>query len=80
MAKAKNSDDLNLIIAEQLDILAGGKASQDDYKRADSIANLIGKQLKKDGLRLAYFEQQKKTPSRIEALESVEKPETPKKR
>jgi hypothetical protein len=70
MVKAKNSDDINEIIAEQLDTISRTKATGDDFKRADSIANLIGKQLKKDSLRLAYFEQQKKVPPKIETFES----------
>jgi hypothetical protein len=69
MAKAKNSDDINEIIAEQLDKLSSGRATADDYKKADVIAKLLGKQLKKDGLRLLYFEKQKKTPPVIATFE-----------
>jgi hypothetical protein len=70
MTKAKSSDDFDRIISEQLDILASGKATSEDCKRADSIANMIGKQFKKDGLRLVYFEKQKKIPPRIDCFES----------
>ena len=73
MAKVKNSDDIDAIIAEQLDIFAGGKATEEDVKRADSIAKLIGKQLKKDSLRLAYFRDQKKAPPRIVTFEGAKK-------
>jgi hypothetical protein len=72
MAKAKNSDDLNEIIAEQLDILSSGKATAEDRQKANSIAGLIGKQLKKDAVRLAYYTQRKVVPPRIEAFESRE--------
>jgi hypothetical protein len=71
MAKAKTSDDLDGIISEQMDIVSSGKANEEDYKKADIIAKLIGKQLKKDSLRLAYFTAQKKVPPRIESLESA---------
>jgi hypothetical protein len=69
MAKAKTSDDIDEIIAEQLDIFAGGKATEEDIKHAETIAKLIGKQLKKDSLRLSYFAMQKKMPPVIAALE-----------
>jgi hypothetical protein len=72
MVKAKNSDDLNGIIAEQLDILSSGKATQEDCQRANAINGIIGKQLKKDGLRLAYYAQRKVMPPVIEAFESRE--------
>jgi hypothetical protein len=71
VAKAVTSDDLNSIIAEQLDSVGKKTATDDDYRRADAIAKLIGKQLKKDSLRLAYFTAQKKTPPRIDSLESA---------
>jgi hypothetical protein len=73
MMKAKTSDDFDRIIAEQLDILASGKATSEDCKRADSIANMIGKQFKKDGLRLVYFVKQKKIPPHIDCFESSTK-------
>jgi hypothetical protein len=69
MTKAKTSDDIDTIISEQLDIIAGGKATEEDRKRAETIAKLIGKQLKKDSLRLSYYGMQKKAPPRIAALE-----------
>jgi hypothetical protein len=69
MAKAKNSDDLNEIIAEQLDILSSGKATSEDCQKANAINGIIGKQLKKDGLRLAYYAQRKVMPPLIEAFE-----------
>jgi hypothetical protein len=71
MAKVVTSDDLNSIIAEQLDIVGKKTATDDDYRRADTISKLIGKQLKKDSLRLAYFTAQKKVPPRIDSLESA---------
>jgi hypothetical protein len=73
MAKIKNSDDIDTIISEQLDVLAGGKATDEDLKRATIIAQLIGKQLKKDSLRLAYFGMQKKSPPKIAAFEGGKK-------
>jgi hypothetical protein len=69
MAKAKNSDDLDEIIAAQMDKLSSGKVAEEDLKKADIIAKLIGKQLKKDSLRLSYFGMQKKAPPKIESLE-----------
>jgi hypothetical protein len=69
MAKVKNSDDIDAIISEQLDIFAGGKATEEDLKRAETIAKLIGKQLKKDSLRLTYFGMQKKAPPKIATFE-----------
>jgi hypothetical protein len=71
MAKAVTSDDLDSIIAEQLGSVGKKTATDEDYRRADTIAKLIGKQLKKDGLRLAYFAAQKKAPPRIDSLESA---------
>jgi hypothetical protein len=72
MANAKNSDDIDEIVSEMVDKLSGGKAVEEDYKRADLIVKLIGKQLKKDALRLAYFGMQKKTPPFIAAFEGRE--------
>jgi hypothetical protein len=76
MAKVKNSDDIDAIISGQLDIFTGGKATEEDLRRAETIANLIGKQLKKDSLRLSYYGMQKKTPPKIAAFES-KRPENP---
>jgi hypothetical protein len=73
MAKVKNSDDLDAIIAEQMDIVSSGKAKDEDYKKADIIAKLIGKQLKKDSLRLSYFSMQKKAPPVIATFEGGQK-------
>jgi hypothetical protein len=72
MVKAKNSDDINEIIAGQLDILASGKATAEDCQKANAIAGLIGKQLKKDAVRLAYYNQRQVMPPRIEAFEGRE--------
>jgi hypothetical protein len=52
--KAKNADDLNLIIAKHLDILNGDKVSAEAIRKAESVANLIGKQIKVEGVRIAY--------------------------
>jgi hypothetical protein len=52
--KAKTAEDLNLIIAKHLDILDGTKVTADDIRKAESIANLIGKQLKTESIRIAY--------------------------
>jgi hypothetical protein len=77
MAKVKNSDDLDEIIAEQLDIMTSGKATEEDYKKAEAVAKLIGKQLKKDSLRLSYFAAQKKIPPVIETFEGNGKKNIP---
>jgi hypothetical protein len=71
MAKAVTNDDLNSIIADQLEAVGKKTATDDDYRRADCVAKLIGKQLKKDSLRLDYFTAQKKVPPRIDSLESA---------
>jgi hypothetical protein len=71
MAKAVTNDDLNSILADQLEAVGKKTAADEDYRRADTISKLIGKQLKKDSLRLAYFTAQKKAPPRIDSLESA---------
>jgi hypothetical protein len=70
MAKAKTSDDIDGIISDLMDTLSSGKAKDEDYRRADLVARLIGKQLKKDSLRLSYYAMQKKEPPSIAAFES----------
>jgi hypothetical protein len=81
MAKAKTSDDIDVIVSEQLDLLSSGKAKEDDYKKAEIITKLIGKQLKKDSLRLSYYAMQKTAPPAIAAFEgSEEKNISPQKR
>jgi hypothetical protein len=52
--KAKKADDLNLIIAKHLDILDGDNVSAEAIRRAESVANLIGKQLKVESVRISY--------------------------
>jgi hypothetical protein len=59
--KAKKADDLNLIIAKHLDILNGEKVSAEAIRRADSVANMIGKQLKVESVRIAYEDLRIKT-------------------
>jgi hypothetical protein len=71
MAKAKTSDDIDGIISDLTDIVFGGKAKEEDYRKADIISKLIGKQLKKDSLRLTYYAMQKKEPPFIAAFEGV---------
>jgi hypothetical protein len=68
----KNSDDLNEIIAGQLDILTGGKATPEDCQRTNAITGMIDKQLKKDGLRLTYYAQRKTVPPLIEVFSNRE--------
>jgi hypothetical protein len=69
MAKVKYSDDIDEIVSGYLDIFAGGKATAENVKCAETAAKLIGKQLKKDSLRLAYFGMQKKMPPKIATFE-----------
>jgi hypothetical protein len=45
---------LNRIIAKHLDILDGKTITAEDIRRAESVANLIGKQLKNESVRIAY--------------------------
>jgi hypothetical protein len=70
MAKAKTSDDIDEIVSNLMDTLSSVKAKEEDYRKADTISKLIGKQLKKDSLRLTYYAMQKKAPPFIAALES----------
>jgi hypothetical protein len=57
----KKADDLNLIIAKHLDILDGDNLPLDAVRKAESVANLIGKQLKVEGAKIAYEELRIKT-------------------
>jgi hypothetical protein len=59
--KAKKADDLNLIIAKHLDILDGDNLPLDAIRKAESVANLIGKQLKVESAKIAYEELRIKT-------------------
>jgi hypothetical protein len=52
--KAKKADDLNLIIAKHLDILDGENVTAEAIRKAESVANLIGKQLKVESVRISY--------------------------
>jgi hypothetical protein len=52
--KAKKANDLKLIIARHLDILDGGNVSAEDIRKAESVANLVGKQLKLESVSIAY--------------------------
>jgi hypothetical protein len=52
--KSKTAEELNLIIARHMDILNGDKVSAEAIRKADSVANLIGKQLKVESTRIAY--------------------------
>ncbi|MDR1319256.1 MAG: hypothetical protein LBJ90_06495 [Treponema sp.] len=71
MEKAKTSDEIDGIISDLLDTVSSGKAKEEDYKKAEIVARLIGKQLKKDSLRLSYCAMQKKAPPVIAAFEGV---------
>ena len=52
--KQKNADDLSEIMSAQLDKLTAGGVTEEDVHVADAIANMIGKMLKHDALRIAY--------------------------
>jgi hypothetical protein len=52
--KVKKADDLNLIIAKHLDILDGENVTAESIRKAESVANLIGKQLKVESVRISY--------------------------
>ena len=73
MAKTKNVDDLNEIMAEQLDRITSNHASEEDLRIADSAANMIGKTLKLASLQIAYREHIKQGGSVIESLEGRKK-------
>lgn len=70
MANAKNANDLNKIMSEQLDIISKPNSTVEDLKRSDTVANMIGKSLKLAGLQMAYADHRKKGGEKISTLES----------
>lgn len=73
MAKTKNVDDLNEIMAEQLDRITGKNVQDADLAVADSVANMIGKTLKLAALQIQYREHVKQGGDIIDALEKRKK-------
>lgn len=69
MAKQMNADELAEIMSDQLRELTVGEYNEDTIRRADSVANMIGKTLKHTALRLAYPEYVKSGGRIIDALE-----------
>lgn len=69
MAKQMNADELAEIMSDQLRELTVGEYNEDTIRRADSVANMIGKTLKHTALRLAYSEYIKSGGRIIDALE-----------
>ena len=69
MAKTKNVDDLNEIMAEQLDRITSKSVSDEDIAVADTVANMIGKSLKLASLQIAYREHIKQGGDIIDSLE-----------
>lgn len=68
MKKEKSAKEIGEILSEQLGTLSGGKATLDDIRLADSIANMAGKIMKLSALELAYAEAQKRVPGDIPSL------------
>lgn len=73
MAKTKNVDDLNEIMAEQLDRITSKGVSDEELAVADTVANMIGKSLKLASLQIAYREHIKQGGDVIDALEKRKK-------
>ena len=69
MSKQMNADELAKIMSDQLRELTTGDFNEDTIRRADSVANMIGKTLKHTALRLAYPEYVKSGGRLIDALE-----------
>ncbi|MFA6359056.1 MAG: hypothetical protein WCY09_10460 [Candidatus Omnitrophota bacterium] len=69
MAKQMNADELAEIMSDQLRELTTGNYDEETIRRADSVANMIGKTLKHTALILAYPEYAKKGGRVIDALE-----------
>lgn len=65
----KTSKDYYKILEESIDRVASDKWTEDDLRRADVLANSIGKVTKLAALQIAYAEAQKKTPTKIDCLE-----------
>ena len=59
MAKEKSAKELGEILSAQLDELTNKTADDFTVKKADSIANQVGKMLKLAALELAYAQQRK---------------------
>lgn len=73
MAKAKNVDDLNEIMAEQLDRITSKNANDSDLAVANTVANVIGKALKLAALQLSYREHIENGGEKINTLEQRKK-------
>jgi len=70
MGKAKSANDLNEIIAEQIDRITSKDVKSVDIVVADSVANMVGKILKLAALQMKYREYLSGGGEKIDVLES----------
>lgn len=70
MGKAKNANDLNEIISEQIDRVTARGAKGLDIVIADSVANMIGKLLKLAALQIKYRDYVSNGGEKIDILEN----------
>ena len=70
MGKAKGANDLNEIIAEQIDRVTSKDVKSVDIVVADSVANMVGKILKLAALQMKYREYLSGGGEKIDVLES----------
>jgi hypothetical protein len=68
MAKEKTAKELGEILAEQLDILSKGVATEEQRKTAGSIGNICGKLWGAAALEMKYARDQKRQPGDIPSL------------
>lgn len=68
MASEKSAKELGEILSSQLDELTKSTADDFTIKKADSIANQVGKMLKLAALELAYANQRKAQTPEIPSL------------
>ena len=78
MAKTKNVDDLNEVMAEQLDRITSKSVSDADLMVAGSVANMVGKSLKLAALQIQYREHIEKGGDVVDTLEKRKGAKAPK--
>lgn len=54
LQEGKTADELNKIIGRHLDALENPKATMLDIRIAETVSNLIGKQMKVESIKIAY--------------------------
>jgi hypothetical protein len=73
MAKKTSADELNALIHRHIQIVDSEAVSAENIKRAEVIANLTGKLLKLDTLRIKYLEYRKQGGAVIDSLEPIKR-------